>query len=201
MFNRPPPGVRREVLIGLIAIALPLYLLLANPTFPTGVTGSSISAHFYSDKRDMFVFALLLIGIFQFRYRGFTRLEHVASNVGAVCALCIGFFPTPPVSPTAADIALGIVHFAAATLLFALQAFHCWIFGRRTRSRLQSTCYVTFAGIIVGSMIAIAAVNILGTASASWNPVFWFEATALIAFGCSWLMSIRYSPESSLLGG
>ena len=203
MFERPSAGVRRESLIGLIAIALPIYLLISTPTFHSGMNGSSISAHFYSDKRDMFVFALILMGIFQLRYKGMTHLDRVVSVVGATSAVCVGFFPTPPASPTAQDTMIGIVHFAAATLLFGIQAFHCLVFGRRARqkSRLRSTTYFFFSVTIITSIVAIVLVNLLGITDAPWNPVFWFEAAALFAFGCSWLISIIHRRVNPLFVG
>ena len=157
------------------------------------MTGSSISAHYYSDKRDMFVFVLALIGIFQFRYQGVSRGEHAVSVVGAVSAVCIGFFPTPPLSPTTEETVVGIVHFTAATLLFGVTAYHCFVMSRRARAkrgaRLRAMAYALLGSIILACIIAIAVSNLFHVTDARWRPVFWMEAIALFAFGCAWLLS------------
>lgn len=85
-----------RVALGILALMLPSalwiggYLLQGLPLQP------SISAYYHSDVRDVFVGVLWAMGLGLIAYKGFSRREDWALNLGGVLAFCIAFFPMYP---------------------------------------------------------------------------------------------------------
>jgi len=85
-----------RVALGSVALALPLALFAVGATLQGIRLQPSISAYYHSDARDLFVGALFAIGLGLIAYKGFSRREDWALNIGGVLACCIAFFPMPP---------------------------------------------------------------------------------------------------------
>jgi hypothetical protein len=85
-----------RVALGSLALALPLVLFLAGWGLQGIRLQPSISAYYHSEARDILVGALWAIGLGLIAYKGFSRREDWALNLGGVLACCIAFFPMPP---------------------------------------------------------------------------------------------------------
>jgi hypothetical protein len=90
------------------------------------------------------------------------------------------------------------VHYVFAALLFSILAYFCLALFRMTaqgkrvteRKRQRNRVYTVCGYVIIGSILAIIvskAFNISHLVGAI-GPVFFFETTALIAFGIAWLI-------------
>jgi len=188
-------------LIGYIGLVLP-FLLIVLAVTRDGVERwrrlESISAYYYTGAVAAFVGMLVALGLFLFTYRGYANkyrwADQVAAKTAAGAALLVALFPTKAplgVSPLPWwTPATGILHHAAAILLFSMFAvFALWLFrltagrerpgrDKRRRNNLYLGC-----GIVIVICIAWAGFNGLND-----RPIFWPESVALIAFALSWLV-------------
>lgn len=110
LFELPPPNVTsdpaaRERLgqgylalrqwLGRIGLALPIALVVFR-IWDGGETElrTSISAYYYSAMRDVFVGALIAIGLFLITYRGNTWWEWLIATISGVGAIGVALLPT-----------------------------------------------------------------------------------------------------------
>jgi hypothetical protein len=115
------------------------------------------------------------------------------------CALGVAFFPTTPDhSPTKRQSEIGTVHYVFAALLFLTLAYFCLILFRKTadpeamtRKKQQRNQVYTICGFAILTSILFIVVSKIPTIKhrvEHLNPVFWFETSALVAFGIAWLV-------------
>lgn len=197
-FNARPEIDSRTIklIVGLIALGLaPLTSALSSSVI------DSISASYYEGgwAQSIFIGFLFAIAAFLLAYNGRSRLEMVLSKLAALAALGVAVFPcacgthTPPI-PWA--------HGVAAALMFGILAVFCLIFYRRAQAKrhaqARARAWVYAAcGLAIGLAIGVLALNWLldGTLSrAIPRLVFLGEATALTAFGISWLTASHTLP-------
>ncbi len=195
--------------IGLLGIFLPLALWLgALILFGTRMQ-SSVSAYYHTGMGNVFVGTLCAIGVFFCAYKGYTKgtgdNDDRVGNLAGVCAIVVALFPTEP----SGGIDLpgtftGSVHVVFAALLFLTLAYFSLVLFRKSdpdrprspekqkRDRVYRLAgYTILASIaligILGGVRALGLVSqeVAGAVEA-WNPAFWLESAALIAFGISW---------------
>lgn len=213
--------------VGLIGIALPLALVagenLRDVLAPAAARAGrqlievSMSAYFHTGMRDVFVGSLCAIGVFLLCYKGYDRTEDTLANVAGVCAILVALFPTFEASREATDTGVpaidsatffsgpnapdphvvGVIHFAAAAVLFAILAYLSYFRFTRTapgaapttrklqRNRIYRVCGVIIALCIAG--IAVGFLLLDADQERRTSFLFWFEAIAVVAFGVSWL--------------
>ncbi len=185
--------------IGLLGTALPFVVSLgAIILFQTGIR-SSISSYYYTGMRDVLVGILCAIGVFLLSYKGYERADDIAGTLACVFAVGVALFPTAPdVTDSTLAVIIGRVHFIFATAFFVtLIYFSLFLFTktdprkRPTKRKLQRNKVYRACGYIMALCILLAAIYaILQTAGVSplkaYNPLFWLEATAIVAFGVSW---------------
>lgn len=177
--------------MGLIALTLPeIVVVLAGKSL------TSISASYYSDARDMFVGQLFVVGAFLFAYNGHSEGESYASKVASLAALCVAYFPTACDS-CAADVSTK-VHYLAATLLFSILAYFCFIpFQKGLRNSpgrgkaRRRWIYFICGSVMIACMVVMAASKLFMSQEMlmKWSITFWGEAFALTAFGLAWIAS------------
>ena len=158
---------------------------------------------------NVFVGTLCAIGVFFCAYRGYTKgtgdNDDRVGNLAGVCAIVVALFPTEP----SGGIDLpgtfaGSVHVVFAALLFlTLAYFSLVLFTKsdpdrpRSPEKQKRDRVYRLAGYTI--LASIALIGILGGVRAlglvsqevvqaveAWNPAFWLESIALIAFGISW---------------
>lgn len=182
--------------IGVIAIALPFVLALAWATVQGAGIEPSISAYYHTGMRDVFVGALCAIGVFLWSYRGYDRRDDRITNLAAVCAIGVAWFPTTPVVITSPrDTLVGGFHYAFAAVLFGTLAYISLVLftkkaaqptrRKEQRNQIYRTCGVVILACIAG--IAVIALTPADSQVHTLSPVFWLEAAAIVAFGLSWL--------------
>lgn len=205
MFNRLPPnqnlvlsymGLRKA--IGVVAVGLPFVLAIGHVLWlqQWGLK-DSISSYYYTEMRDVLVGSLCAIAVFLMSYRGYDRRDDIAGNVACIFALGVAFFPgVPDSSPSDAEKIIGHIHLASATGFFLTLSYFALVLFRKTdpaqpwtaRKRYRNMVYTVCGYAMLACMAVLAATRFLPHDSAfrAWDPVFWFEALAIVAFGVSW---------------
>lgn len=189
-------GLRKAV--GIIGFCLPFVLVFGKMLFQGGGLQSSISRYYYTDMRDVFVGSMCSIGIFLMSCRGFDRRDEIAGRFSCAFALGVALCPTTPDGNTSAVVRfIGALHLCFAALLFLTLAFFCICLftethpGRKPagRKKQRNNVYLTCGYAMIGCIVLLGVVNIpfINPLVARFNPVFWLEAVAVIAFGFAWL--------------
>jgi len=179
-----------RLVVGLIAISLPLIVSLVSR-----VQLTSISASYYTDARDWLVGLLFVVSAFLLSYNGHTQRQSIISKFAAIAAAGIAVFPTAckacPASPTT------FLHFLSAAALFFSLAYFCLgpfrekLLGKGGKKRLRSRIYFICGITMIACMAIIGASSFIlpSDTIANLQIVYWGEAIALFAFGIAWFVS------------
>jgi hypothetical protein len=189
-------GLRKA--IGIIGIALPFVLAFGRFLLEGPGIESSISAYYYSAMRDVFVGSLCAIAVFLMSYHGYERKDDIAGDLACIFALGVALFPTTPeINATAQDRIVGALHLIFAAGFFLTLAFFSLVLFRKTdptrkptRAKEQRNLVYTVCGytiLVCLALIAVVAFVSSDSLVKRFAPVFWLEATAIVAFGLSWL--------------
>lgn len=194
--------------IGLLGTFLPFVLSLgAVILFKTGLQ-SSLSAYYHTGMGDVFVGTLCAIGVFLFAYKGYTEggdNDNRVGNFAGVFAIGVALFPTDPSGGLSLPkMFVGVAHTVFAALFFlTLAYFSLFLFTKshpdrprtpekKKRDRIYQVAGYTIVASI-GLIGILGAIKILGLVSKevvqaveAWNPAFWLESIAVVAFGISW---------------
>jgi hypothetical protein len=166
--------------LGLLALMLPVALALGGRWLQGLSLQPSISAYYHTDVRDIFVGTLWAIGVGLIAYKGFSRREDWALNLGGVLACCIAAFPMPAeealqciqpacdqaclalsrVLDRTADVAIAVkLHFPAAVSFYIVLGFVMIACAHATlhlvpkaRRRLFLVAYPVLGVLFVASM-------------------------------------------------
>lgn len=194
--------------IGLLGTFLPMVLCLgACIIFKTGIQ-SSLSAYYHTRMGDVFVGTLCAIGVFLYAYRGYTQGSDNDDRVGnfaGVFAIGVALFPTDLSDGLAAPKTFaGIAHAVFAASFFLTLAYFLLVLftkshpdrPRTPEKKRRDRVYRVGGYTIIASIALIGilgAIKTLGLvpwkvlqAVEAWNPAFWLESIAVIAFGISW---------------
>jgi hypothetical protein len=191
--------IAHQRVIGVFGITLPLVVFLgALFFFGTGIQ-SSISSYYWTNMRDIFVGALWAIGVLLLSYKGYEAADNFASNLACVFAIGVSLFPTTPDNTTSeVAIIIGRMHFAFAALLFGTLIFFClFLFSKTdpkkkpTKRKLQRNIVYRICGYAMALCIVLTVVSqnpAIAPALVPYNPIFWLESLAIVAFGVSWFV-------------
>ncbi len=200
--------------VGWLGTLLPLILLAANPIALSiehsscGWLPNSVSGYYYSPVRNIFVGALVGLGLFLIAYVGADLGDRVITDLAGVFTLGVAFFPTTPTvaSPASATCetvshlssrqqVIGDVH-AVSAVLFLL--FLAWMAIRFTTTDspqpspqrlLRNRIYWICAIVILASAVAAVVTNFLPVSlRPSFPCLFLYEAMGIFAFGVSWFV-------------
>lgn len=187
-----PLLVRR--LIGVALAFIPLFLGSMG-YLTTGQLQPSLSAYVHTSQAAWFVGLLFAAGALLVTYRGYDALDRRTSAWAAAACFLVAIVPVAPASATVGQTAGGLLHGAAALVLFAALARFSWrLFplartypssddyeAKLTRNRVYKTC---------GAVTALAALGVLACSASGWGDhcqaVFWLEAAGLWAAAFSW---------------
>ena len=203
MFAAP---VRQEIdhrtiklVVGLIALSLPCLT-----SFFAGTVITSISASYYEGgwSQSIFIGFLFAISSFLLAYNGMSRPEMLLSKLAAVAGLGVALFPCGCGGHVEVE-RIGYVHAGSAAVMFFVLTYFCYTFNQRAKAKgypqakLRAAIYAT-CGFAIFLAIAVLAADkfLLKGALTVGMPqlLFYGEATALIAFGISWLTASRVLP-------
>jgi hypothetical protein len=193
-------------LVGLLALTFPIGLvggaLLLCPAREVALQ-SSISGYYHTALRDEFVGTLCVVAFFLFSYRGYGPWDAFAAKAACVFALGVAFFPTGldapypacTIVPGPTSAWVSTAHYLFATLLFTtLAVFSLVLFtkskGQMTAQKKKRNVLYRVCGVVMCLcmvLILLDRVFFAQTWLQAYKPVFWLEATALWAFGVSWL--------------
>lgn len=187
-------------IIGIQGITLPVVLYLgALIIFQTEIQ-SSISSYYHTGMRGWFVGTLFVIGFFLFSYNGYERIDHIIGIAGGVFAVLVALFPTTPDSGASSHAQLiGYVHLLFAALFFAMLIVFSLVLFPKTkkggkmspRKRQRNIIYKVCGYTMCLCILLILVYSVLRSKGVllfkEYNPVFWLESIAVVAFGISWL--------------
>jgi hypothetical protein len=190
--------------IGVLGLSLPGLLLIGSLLFgECKEIQSSLSAYYYTNMRDVFVGVLAAVGLFLYAYKGYEKQDNIVSNLGAIFALGVAFFPTSIKSSISSCINVpidtgftNILHLFFAASFLLILAFFCMVlftksFGVPTnRKRLRNIVYRICGICILVCLFAMGLSFLLENKLPfirELKVVFWLESIALWAFGISWL--------------
>jgi hypothetical protein len=211
--------MRLRLFIGLIGLALPFGLPLGVYLFDSGADAFqwSISHYYYTKMHILFVGLLCVLGAFLFTYRGKFYYENILSTLAGLLAFFVAIFPTPyegylPVHgipfinlQPVKDF-VGPTHFISATILFICFALISGFYftkeddskNNMLLKKRRNKIYVACAIFIVLSLVlaGLALINAISFQSFwPWlndHSTYFFEATALLSFGISWIVKGTY---------
>jgi hypothetical protein len=179
--------------MAVIAFALPVVLLVGGHWASSGAQPTSISGYYHTAMRNVFVGALITLGVFLLLYRAFNRLENWLLNIAGLAVICVALLPCGP-DQGATDTAARTFTAAQAHGICAMVAFGCLaavaiFLGRDTVSllpdqptrRRYTRVYVALG---IAMIVLPAAALLLAHWSVSW--LFWVESAALWVFATYW---------------
>ncbi len=186
-------GLRKA--IGIIGTALPFVLALGKVVLGSPGIQPSMSAYYYTKMGDVFVGSLCAIAVFLMSYRGYDIRDRVAGILACIFGVGIALFPT---TEAGKDITfVGRLHYlCAATFFLTLAYFSLMLFtetgspGLETPQKLKRNTIYRVCGWTILACVALAALGGQLPKDSPWqklDPLFWFEAAAVVAFGVSWL--------------
>jgi hypothetical protein len=184
--------------VGIIGFALPFVLAFGKMFLQSPGLEGSISCYYYTEMRNVFVGSMCAIGIFLMSTRGYDQKDVIAGRLACAFAVGVALFPTAPCSGAPPLYAfVPVLHRLLAALLFLTFAYFCLMLFTKTdpnktptRRKLQRNLvyrvcgYGILACILVIAIVQLPAVKPLVD---RFDPVFWFESIAVIAFGVAWL--------------
>jgi hypothetical protein len=187
--------------IGILGIALPVALLTGGTIIGYDHMMPSMSHYYYTYMVTVFTGTLCAVGLFLFTYKGFGKLDDIATNFAGICAFGIALFPTGALpdalkqdSIYRADIHFpnDAIHYTFAALFFVtLSLISLFLFTQKSphptrekiiRNRIYRTC-----GILMLLFIALVPITSKIEVLGKYNTTFWLEMASLWAFGFSWL--------------
>ncbi|MEX1167891.1 MAG: hypothetical protein WEK74_13685 [Hydrogenophaga sp.] len=185
-----------KLTVGVIAISL---ACLTSVFADSALASISESYHSGGWSQTIFIGFLFAISAFLLAYNGMSRSEMLLSKLAAIAGLGIALFPCrcgshPELLPN--------VHAVSAATMFLILAYFCYGFFNRARqkghpeARLRAAVYAVCGVAIVSSILVLAMDALFGGFIVATVPrlTFYGEATALIAFGISWLTASRTLP-------
>lgn len=201
-------------LIGFSGLLLPAVLSLF-PRRPSEFYGfePSISDYFYTDRGDILVVVLCILGTLLITYKGYNWKEQLLTCIAGICGMGVAFVPTTKDCLTcnlSVHTGSGGVfdfitgkwwHFGfAATFLFCLAIMSLVFFtkkdeftaiksldGSLTQKGKRNIVYKICGWVIIASLVIMGVYFISGWRFKKLPFVFIFESIAVIAFGISWL--------------
>jgi hypothetical protein len=181
-------------LVGLFGISLVPILVIGSFILDrTNELQPSVSAYYYTSMRDALVGIICGISLFLFSYHGYNWQDSLSSKLAGFFALCIVIFPTSP-SSDKTDI-ISQLHYITAGIFFAILAYMSIVLFTKTsghmtpekkkRNKVYIVCGCVMLICVIG--IPVSSIPAIKRNIAFLKPTLIFEASALIAFGISWL--------------
>jgi len=185
--------------VGYLGIALPFVVAFGALLLQgLGIQGS-ISSYYHTEMHDVFVGILCAIGVFMGSYRGYERKDALAGNLACIFAVGVALFPTAPDNATSHEKTIAVIHAVSASLFFlTISYFALFQFTKTdpsktpTRKKHQRNTVYRICGYTMLTALALIFVYSMAPDNAvaglkKFQPVFWFEAIAIEAFGVAWM--------------
>jgi hypothetical protein len=191
--------------IGTLGLLLPV-ILFAYSCVAGATVQISISHYYFTEMRNVFVVILSFISLFLLCYGGYNTDRYYSIAAG-ICGFIVVFVHTTykPTICMKPDVNIrDIIHLGSAAIFIGLLGFMSfWLFTKThggvhkkaeelsskkaARNRIYRIC-----GVIIFSclllMVLYFMIDDLREKICHYNPVFWLESVAVVAFGFSWLV-------------
>jgi len=202
----------REI-IGIIGISLPFLLMLGTYFLDkcSPALQYSISHYYYTKMHMLFVGLLCVLGAFLITYNGNSNGEKYISTFAGFCSLSVAVFPDDRVKYIFTQTNCSFIHteelkeyvptihFASATLLFLCFAIICFCFFTKPdilnsdpikKGRRNFAYKFCGIGILISLILCFLFMKKYLFISEEFanHSVLFFETTALLFFGFSWLL-------------
>lgn len=199
--------------IGLLGLALPLFLYLHTRLFGCCCLQDSISHYYYTKANVWFIGILWGLGLVLIFYptpTGSKQSDGLLTSLSGVCSICVSLFPTNANSNDSCAIfeycnsswRAGFHYFCAASMLLIFSYMSIKIFTRtregndlrldinkwkRRRNFIFRTCgWITFLSVVAIGLITVLEAKHLICITSKYT--YWLEVSALVPFGIAWLI-------------
>lgn len=181
--------------IGLLGTSLPLILAVGGLLIYDTTIQRTVSLYYHTAVRDVFVGMLFAISVGLLTYRGYDWRDNWFTNIASILAIGVALFPTdadPDVYST-----IGTIHLVCAGGFFAVLIYIAgWLFTKSNpttpakvlRIRLYKICACVMGGALLLMFGYYLVPDGLRDQLQPYNPVFYLEALAIMAFGFAWLV-------------
>jgi len=190
-------------IIGIVAIAFPILLILGALMSGYAPMQPSLSQYYWTTSGDIFVGMLVTFGIFLLAYNGYDKKDRALTMIAGIAMLFVAFFPCEG-SDTANYLftfltpkITAMVHYSMAITTFSFMGFMLFFQFTKTKGNLSNNkvkrnkIYKISAIIIWASILCMGIVKLIPgvfEATNSFRLFFWLESIVLWAFGTSWLV-------------
>ena len=195
--------IRRS--IGILGLLLPV-ALLAYSSVKGEPVQISISHYYFTGMRNVFVVVLSFISLFLLCYGGYDKDRYYSITAG-ICGFLVVFVHTAykPAVCLPPDVNVrDVIHLGSAAIFIGLLGSMSFRLFTKThggvhkkakelpskkawRNRIYRLCGLTIFACLA-LMIAYFLIGSLREKICAYNPVFWLESVAVLAFGFSWLV-------------
>jgi hypothetical protein len=192
--------------IGWIGLIMPFWVKMGAFLREGIVSQTSISAYYYTCMRDVFVAALVLIGVLLACYRTDKLSDNIVAFIAGLAAIGVGLFPMNPefsqilmakyaclqdnLNPCYLKAGVLGYHFYFVAVFFAL-SFYMVFFRFSANTKLTPTAEKLIRNKIYKVCGAVMLVSFLtiGYMNVTHNPnIYWPEYFAVAAFAIAWLV-------------
>lgn len=198
--------------IGLLGLALPLFLYLHTRLFGCCCLQDSISHYYYTKANVWFIGILWGLGLVLIFYptpASNKGRDGLLTSLSGICSICVSLFPTNANSNDCCAIfhycdspwRAGFHYFCAATMLLIFSYMSIKLFTKtdkadlsgdehrwkRRRNFIFRTCgWITFLSVVaIGVITVLEALRLICITS---KYTYWLEVSALVPFGIAWLI-------------
>ena len=185
-----------RIAVGILGIVLPIILYVGTILLDKETQLlNSISSYAHKRIGNGFVGIMCAVALFLYSYLGHDFKDNILGHLGATCALGVAFFPNNVPDPWTT---INIIHLSSAFLFFTtLILFSLWLFPKtdqevmstqkKNRNKVYRICGYTMIACIVLIILYKAWLIDVWPEHGCFQPVFWLESFALVAFGISWI--------------
>jgi hypothetical protein len=199
-----------RLIIGVLAVLLPLVLILVNWAIGHGFQ-PSVSGYYYTPMRNIYIGTLCAIGVFLISYYGYDLADRLITDFAGLFTILATLFPTTPgYQPAAHQVVVGDFHLGFASATFVLLAVMAFRFAKRERTPAGLPFWqrVRYAFGFTGSggsrgprlerlvyrasgLTILICIILIRPLSGARYSLLVLEAVMLVAFGLSWFVKGR----------
>ena len=185
-----------RIMVGVLGIALPIILYLGTLILNhESQLLNSISSYAHKRIGNGFVGIMCAVALFLYSYLGHDFKDNLLGHLAGTFALGVAFFPNNVPDPWTT---INIIHLSSAFCFFTtLILFSLWLFPKtnqeimskqkKNRNRVYRICGYTMIACIALIVLYKAWLIDIFPEHGIFQPVFWLESFALVAFGISWI--------------
>ena len=194
-----------RTVIGILGMLLPIMCFVWCLLFNNRIVLESISMHYYTNFRDIFVGILITFSVFLITYKGYDALDNIITIIIGGSGIGVALFPceNEAVIEKVSFLLLStsqtsVVHYSCAGLFFALLAFNSFFLFTKSNEKVMRKSRKYYRNIVFrisGIIIVVGLVGVLVSlifASMDFRNkshiILILEAIMLTAFGISWFI-------------